>query len=284
MSIASHDFWSFIDGSLVINLDIRPDRWADFQVQISTLELPAPLIRMSAVRGIDLAGFGQRPWFRNGKRSRNWAGRAGCALSHRRAIEHAKNAGWRTVLILEDDAILQNHFSEVTSSLKKILDNQRLDWSVCYLGFTQPEGPSRQLADLGFGHSLHQVYGCYTTHAYLLRDTTYDWLLKQLPDERSVWSWIARHRAIDRWFSRNLAKRFVVLALAPSIVGQQISVSDITGRTANGDDVTAFYSKLPNRTSSDSAYRHASAVYALGLSLRSLGDWFRALAKRIFGF
>ena len=284
MPSASPDFWSLIDGTLVVNLDSRPDRWISIQSQAAEMNLPVRLERIPAVRGVDLPGFAQRPWFRKGKRDRNWAGRAGCTLSHRNAIEHAQAAGWRAVLILEDDAVFSPKFAAVAAQLQVFLENQRPDWTVCYLGFTQPEGPSRQLADLGDGHAVHQVYGCYTTHAYLLRDSTYAWLLEQLPDERTVWPWIARHRAVDRWYSRNLSKRFETLVVTPSLVTQQAGDSDITGRAAHDGDLTAFDAPLPHVVLTDSAYRRQARWHAVGVSLREAGNRFRALVKRLRGF
>jgi glycosyl transferase, family 25 len=284
MPTVPHDFWGQLGGALAVNLDSRPDRWTGLQAQIAGLGLPVELVRLSAVRGIDLPGFGARPWFRNGKRDRNWAGRAGCTLSHRRAIEHAQKAGWSSVLILEDDAVFSPRFTAVADRLSGFLNTNRPDWTVCYLGFTQPEGPSRHLADLGDGHALHQVYGCYTTHAYLLRDTTYAWLLDQLPDEHTVWPWIARHRAIDRWYSRNLSRRFETLVVAPSLITQQAGDSDITGRAAHDGDLTAFIAPLPANQITDDVYRRRSSRHSVRVRLREAGNRLRAIGKRIHGF
>lgn len=279
-----HDFWSMIGGALVINLDSRTDRWTEIQAELASLRLTIEPQRLSAASGVALPGFGQRPWFRSGKRDRNWAGRAGCTLSHRWAVEYARKAGWRSVLILEDDAVFAPNFAEVVERLRVFLEERQPDWTVCYLGFTQPEGPSRHLSDLGHGHAVHQVYGCYTTHAYLLRDTTYPWLLQQLPDEHSIWPWIACHRVIDRWYSRNLSKQFATLVVSPSVVKQRPGKSDITGRASHDGDLTVFDAPLPRATPHPAAYRLRSRLHTLGVGLRTLGNRFRAIVKRLRGF
>src|SRR5687768_5014284 len=103
-SPASNLLWQLIDGVFVVNLDQRPDRWTEFQAAAQSIIPAEKLHRLSACVGRDLSGFGQRPWFRGGKRDNTWAGRAGCLQSHRRALLKAREAGWRTVLLLEDDA------------------------------------------------------------------------------------------------------------------------------------------------------------------------------------
>lgn len=221
-------FWEMVDGVLVVNLDSRPDRWQDMQA-ITAGFIPADkLHRLPATLGAALPGFGVPPWFRGRKRDRTWAGRGGCTLSHRAAIDHARQQGWRTVLILEDDIELAPALAEVLAGLPEIL--QGAAWNVCYLGFTDPVSPYRQVAELPAGHRLCAVSGCSTTHAYLLRGNAYDLLLKKLPTADRIWPWISRHRAIDRWYYRNLARYFDVCAVSPAVIDQQGGFSDITLR------------------------------------------------------
>ena len=215
------------DGVLVINLDHRPERLAHFAEIARQTSVLQGWQRIPAVNGVDLPGYGQRPWFRNGKRDKCWAGRAGCVLSHRSAIIHARNQGWKSVLILEDDVNFGADFLQLSTALEERLRDLEARWQVCYLGYTKTVEPSRKVADLVVGHALHEVFGCYTTHAYLLKNDTFDWLLDRLPDADTIWSWLASHRAIDRWYARNLAPRFTVTAVSPGIVGQYSEFSEI---------------------------------------------------------
>lgn len=276
MSQTSHP--PLADGVLVVNLDDRPDRWAAFLIDIAPLLLPAEPERLSAVKGIDLPGFGQAPYFRGRSRDRTWAGRAGCALSHREAISTAAARNWRSVLILEDDVEITPDFQRVVPNLSEKLT--QLDWDVCYLGFTDPIGPFRRLAELGQQHALHQIYGCNTTHAYLVKDRAYDFLLRKLPSRENIWTWITRYRAIDRWYARTLSRGLTVLAVSPSLLNQRQDVSDITGRPAEAGHITAIATAQSRVLPYDLAKALRTAAHSFGGSYDAL----RGIIKRQKGF
>lgn len=271
-------FWEMIDGVLVVNLDSRPDRWERVQNEIAGVFPADKLQRLPATAGIHLSGYGERPWFRGRKRDRTWAGRAGCALSHRAAIVHARQQGWRTLLILEDDIETTSALPAILKALPQALVS--LEWDVCYLGYTDPVSPYRTLAELPEGHTLCRVSGCSTTHAYLLRNTTFDWLLARLPQPENIWSWISVHRAIDRWYYRNLARRFRVLAVSPAIINQQGGVSDITQRLHEKVHTT----RIPDRRSGPLGFAVLAALRWLGFRLAEPRDWLRGRVKRAWGF
>jgi len=266
------------DGVLVVNLDNRPERWTQTVDVLSRLIPADRLARLPAVPGVALPGYGQPPWFRGRRRDRTWAGRAGCALSHRQAIALAKRKGWRSVLIFEDDIELTHVASTVAQCLPEQLDH--VAWDVCYLGYTDPVSPFRKIADLEADHALIEVSGCSTTHAYLLRDSTFDWLLEQLPETDRIWPWISRHRAIDRWYYRNLASRFRVLALSPSIVNQQGGFSDITLR----EHETTHATEVPEFRTGPIGFAWSRGVRRLGWALVGPRDWLRGRIKRARGF
>lgn len=271
-------FWDMVDGALVVNLDTRPDRWLDLQARTVGFIPPPKLHRLPATLGSALPGFGAPPWFRGRKRDRTWAGRAGCALSHRMAITHAKEQGWRTVLILEDDIELEPALAEVLADLPKALHST--DWDVCYLGFTDPVSPYREIRELPARHALCAVSGCSTTHAYLLRESSYDLLLQKMPTVENIWHWISRHRAIDRWYYRNLTRYFNVYVVSPAIINQQGGFSDITRREHEKVHTT----QIPEA-------RHGALAFWLWERLRWLQyrlaeprDWLRGCIKQLRGF
>ncbi|HNQ04435.1 MAG TPA: hypothetical protein PKH69_07455 [Thiobacillaceae bacterium] len=271
-------FWEMVDGVLVVNLASRPDRWQGIRDLVQGL-IPAQLLmRLPATAGIELPGYGEPPWFRGRKRDRTWAGRAGCTLSHRTAIQHARQQGWRTLLILEDDIELSPALPSVLAALPQVL--ARVDWDVCYLGYTDPVPPYRTLAGLPEEHSLCRVSGCSTTHAYLLRASTFDWLLAHLPQPTDVWRWTSRHRAIDRWYYRNLARRFVVTAVSPAIINQQGGFSDITLRPHEKVHTT----HVPAKRSGPLGFAARAALTWLGFRLAEPRDWLRGRIKQARGF
>jgi GR25 family glycosyltransferase involved in LPS biosynthesis len=216
-------------GICVINLDSRTDRWEIFQREILPYFDGLPVDRISATLGTQIPGYAKAPYFRGRKRDRTWAARGGCTLSHRDALLHAKAKGWKYLLILEDDISIETAPSPAfLASLQKSL--QSISFDVCYLGFTDPVPPFRQIVDLGSDHALHQVFGCNTAHAYLLNTASMNWILDRLPTPAGIWPWLARHRAIDRFFYQHLSPHLIVTAISPSLVIQRPCFSDIVGK------------------------------------------------------
>lgn len=277
---AQNPFWQMIDAVIVVNLDQRTDRWVQFQTATRDLIPPEKLHRLSARWGRDISGFGQRPWFRGGKRDRTWAARAGVTQSHRQALLKARASGWRTVLILEDDVAFVPDFPALTCALARALQDN--EWQLCYLGFTEPWSPCRQLAELAASHALYQVHGCNTAHAYLVRETARNWLLGQLPDETQVWKWLATHRAIDRWLQRHVGLDFPVACVSPSVVNQVEGFSDIVEQQTQYS--SAEHVRAVSSVSGNATYylRHAGRRITVRLGL--IGDSLRGLIKRVTGF
>lgn len=278
---AQNSFWQMIDGVFVINLDSRPDRWTQFQAAARDIIPSEKLHRLPARLGREINGFGQRPWFRGGKRDRTWAARAGVTQSHRQALLKAQQAGWKTVLILEDDVAFAPEFSALTDSLATALKD--CEWQVCYLGFTDPWWPRRKETDLSPSHALYRVQGCNTAHAYLVREPAQNWIFSKLPDEAKVWAWLATHRAIDRWYQRHLGLEFPVACVSPSIVNQVEGFSDIveqqTQYSAEPEHVRAVQS-----ASGNAGYYLGHALRRVSIRLGLVGDSLRGLAKRMTGF
>ncbi|MDP4625637.1 MAG: glycosyltransferase family 25 protein [Akkermansiaceae bacterium] len=267
-----------LDGTLVINLDQRSERLADIGTRLDAVNSLGKWQRLPAVSGVDLPGFGEAPWFRSGKRDMSWAGRAGCTLSHRSAILQAKQNGWSNVLILEDDATFDEQLDHVIQSIP---DD---GWDVCYLGYTDALEPYGAPTSVTETHNLIPVFGCYTTHAYILRGNVFDRLLEQLPDEHSIWPWISEHRAIDRWYSRHMTRDFRVTAVSPGVIGQITDFSDIGQRLGNDCRASEFFEPILGSLLDPQAFQAAARKRHLNFRIAGLGDKFRSLIKRTRGF
>ncbi|RME35549.1 MAG: glycosyltransferase family 25 protein [Gammaproteobacteria bacterium] len=265
------------DGILVINLAERTDRWAYVQEELRPHVPEGSLLRIDAVKGTRIAGYGRPPLFRGRRRDTTWAGRAGCLLSHRKAIEHALEQDWKRVLILEDDVRIAADLPLVVPELARTLNRQH--WGACYLGFTDPVGPYRHIASLHEGRDLYELFGCSTTHAYLLTRAACRILVHALPDEQEVWDWLTRHRAIDRWYARTLSRWFRVLAVSPSLINQRQGPSDITGRDQEEGHLTAVPA-----ASSLLPYRLAMLQTSLRHGILNRYDALRGFIKRRRGF
>ena len=159
------NIWDLIDAVLVINLEHRTDRWERIQQHTKNLIPQEKLHRVSAVLGKEVEGAGTKPWFRGRRRDAAWAGKAGCTLSHRKALETIVHSDWKTVLILEDDIEFISDFEKLSSNLANTLSAQSDDWDICYLGFTDPWGPFRKIKPINTIYSLYQIFGCLCAHA-----------------------------------------------------------------------------------------------------------------------
>ena len=265
-------------GAVVINLDTRADRWTSFEREVSPFFTEVPVVRLSAIHGESLPGYGLRPWFRGRKRDRTWAGRAGCVLSHRKALELALEKGWRYALILEDDVQVM---ADVKRLMPKIIQSlAQVGWGVCYLGYTNPTGPARPMVSVADSFSMLQVYGCSATHAYVVKGSQINYLLNNLPTERDVWLWLSRHRAIDAWYSRHLSKLLTVVALNQSIFIQRQSASDITGQAYEAPHLINIPDNLCVKSGFSWRFKWSGVKAYLG----SLYDRLKGFSKKFRGF
>jgi hypothetical protein len=85
----------------------------------------------------------------------------GCFLSHLRVLENALNDGVDSILVMEDDAVFVNNF---TQRLKPFADELPIDWDWVYLGgqhIRKTEGiPCRTGDNLYRPHNVHRSH-CY---------------------------------------------------------------------------------------------------------------------------
>ncbi len=270
--------WNGIDGIIVINMDSHLERWEEFR-RGPGASLPADrLHRLSAVVGVEISGYGQGPWFteRTGERSRFWGGTAGCALSHRRALEMARDRGWRQVLILEDDALL----SPVTTDADRLIARAlRLTGRyMFYFGFNKPRPYGRAVMVEGDAQ-LWQIEGVLATHAYLVPESMYDLMLSMLPREENVWEWLARYRAIDTFYKDYLSMvpGVKTYAIMPQLFRQADVASCISGQpSAGGDDYSC--EGLPHLLDSPAGVWHrlCAPFRRLKIRLNSLRTLLRA--------
>ena len=280
-----HSVWNQIDGILVINLDESVERYERFK-QVNRNFLPLEKVqRLSAVYGRRLPTFGKKPWFteQTGDRANFWGGTAGCALSHRRAIEKAKAEGWKNVLILEDDAVVRDNASGVdmlAQALEELTGNYML-----YLGFNKPV-PYGRLLKKGGAVDLWQVEGVLATHAYLLPQSMYDIVLSLLPTEENVWEWLTRYRAIDSMYRDYLSAvpGVRICALYPVLVDQGESLSDIGGSVSSEAEYSCKRAPYTYCSVSGFFHRLGMPLHRLKVHMNSIRTRRRGLRSGLPGF
>lgn len=229
-----------IAGILVVNMPNRDVRWQTFLEYADNWNWAFGCVpeRLEAVVGVNLPGYGKAPWFTkrlSEKRRRSWGGKAGCILSHRKAIATARERGWDNVLIVEDDAYLTRESAEVwRTSLSQTAASMEPGWAGLYLCTTTLFPPNRLIAEAQ-GYRLIETTGALGTVAYIISRSAFEPLLQMLPTEQTIWPWVAAHKTIDRWLSRTLFGIGPVYSFAPSLAGHRsVGMSDIS-MTAEDD-------------------------------------------------
>ncbi|MBI1373643.1 MAG: glycosyl transferase family 25 [Phycisphaera sp.] len=140
------------DRVVCINLDRRPDRWKRLAENVAGCGWPFKQpIRYPAIDGRSCP---PPPWWRCGN------GAWGCHQSHVRILEDALRDNIRSILILEDDAVLPQRFGDLVSAF---LDSAPDDWDAIMLGgqHLRPPKPVNS-------HTV-RVRNGNRTHAHALR-------------------------------------------------------------------------------------------------------------------
>lgn len=272
----------------VINLDSRPERWSLFCEGSAAWERVFGVCpeRFSAVAGVALPGYDTPPWFTrrlSERRKRSWAGKAGCILSHRNAIAKAADLGLDRVLLVEDDAYLTDEMVAAwLGGLQDLVAKLPEDWAVVNFCTVETLPPYRVVAEAS-GVKLVEASGCCSTVAYLINGKIFERLLEELPDESSIWRWVARHKAIDRWYSVNLQRFGRVYLFAPAVVGHRIGPSDISMSAEHAGELDFSLNDL-DFVKNDNLFQTLRWVGRVKSALRTVATIFRYAVKRVGGY
>lgn len=180
----------YFDRIVVINLDRRTDRLAQFDSQARDLGID--YIRHSA---IDAQALGID-------------GVTACRQSHHDVLVNAAAGGVERLLIFEDDAEFKAGFNESFSAIAANLPD---DWQMLYLG-SWPYS----IIDVGI-ENLRLTHGSITTHAYGAKCDIFGQLIQAAKDETNP---------IDEAY-KMLHPTVQTYISYPSIVTQTIGLSDI---------------------------------------------------------
>lgn len=214
----------------VINLDRRPDRWAEFQEQANRAGL-LNFERVTAIDGHTLDYDGKMPLPTSERhmtlslheRQRVAMRQAACRMSHLRCIEIAKAQKLPACIIFEDDADIDPgiiaKFNEWLPSVPDI-------WMQLYLG-------AHNFRPLDMtGEHVGRCVTTLSTIAYIIRDTAYDLFIGSLQ----------ANQILDIIYCNHLhhGKKIPAYCFKPNLVVQRKGFSDIEGLEV---DYKYFYNK-----------------------------------------
>ena len=237
-------FWDEVEAILVINMIHRRDRWDTLMEILEKAGVLAKVVRIEAVVGKELPGFGRSPWFseRTPEDVANMkAGAAGCALSHRKAVTYARDHGLKHYLVLEDDARFDDLLLGREGELIAEVIRKPETWDLFYLGFYQRLNvyhtvKAETVGDREF--EIRRMRGPLLTHAFLVNSSVYEAMLDDMPTEESVWAWIAYWGSVDSWIYNKFgrSRKVKVWGTMPRLVNQAADFSDISGRVQTEDE------------------------------------------------
>lgn len=146
--------FSHFDAIVYINLSHRKDREKLLLEELQRCQIDFDkLIRIEGVHDI-----------LNGHR--------GCAKSHKKALQIAKDNMWSNVLILEDDVIFIEDVALVSSSIDHFFNNLKNDWDVFFLA-ANVFSASKTKDD-----RIKRVLSAQCAHAYAVNQSYFDALIE----------------------------------------------------------------------------------------------------------
>ena len=101
-------------------------------------------------------------------------GDVGCLLSHKKALEHARDSGWSMALIFEDDVIFPPDFNE---RLRQCMSELPADWEL-FWGGGKDNTPS-----IPYSPNLKRLTGSWGTFMYVIRNTVYQKFIEIFSEE-----------------------------------------------------------------------------------------------------
>ncbi|WP_207398716.1 glycosyltransferase family 25 protein [Bremerella alba] len=163
-----------------INLNSRSDRWNRFGQNIEQIDWPFP--QVERFRAVDGRICPPPAWARN--RYRDCLGAWGCYQSHLRILEDALLDQHESILILEDDALLN---ANTLQQILEFLEHVPNDWDHLYFGGEHIKTPVAVNDHVVRGTQVHR------THAHALRG---DYL-------RQAYDYLIAYPTIDQYEQRN---------------------------------------------------------------------------------
>ena len=198
----------------VINLDRRRDRMEGFFERCPADWPFAHPVRFSAIDGTKVHA---PDWWKGGN------GAWGCFRSHLAILERCLQRGFRSVLILEDDAICGPEFARRAGNYIRMLPK---DWGMAYFGGQHLMSDAKGGAPQRVNDEVYQPFNVNRTHAYALRGGMIQKIYRHLTRA----DWMPGHH-IDHHLGRFHQRREGGIYCPRTwLIGQADGVSNISHR------------------------------------------------------
>ncbi len=171
--------FDFFEAIYCINLAGENERWLSLQRRLQRLGILHRIKRFEAIETSE-------------------SHHVGCALSHRKIVEEARDKGYRNVLVLEDDVMFhEKTLDYLRQSITELKDKK---WNVFYLGGMRWGKKYSKLPQCNF---LDRPQGMTCAHALAYHFSFYEKLLNDLPAAiEDMQEWVKTHAAIDKYLPK----------------------------------------------------------------------------------
>lgn len=194
------------EGAFIINLDRRVDRWSLVSVQLERAGIKDVVERLPAIE--------------------HRYGMVGCSLSHLECVKRAKERGWKSVLIFEDDIVFKENFEAVHPRVIDQLD-QRKNWSIFHFG-----AMLMNMCTLVDENLIKMGYN-WAAHALVIRENAYDHIINNYKwdysetDSSKPWG---GHYPFDGFINKEMYDAgFEIYSAYPVLITQRPDHSDTWG-------------------------------------------------------
>lgn len=226
------DLRDHFGAAFVLNLDIRSDRWREFQERAEK----AGVTGFTRYRAIEGDRCPPPAWWRAGN------GAWGCLMSHLRVAQDAMLDGLESYVVFEDDAVFSDDFAERLSDTMERL--KKTKWHQLYLGgqhlwveagppWPHCEGVVRcRNVNRTHAFAVHRRFMAkFSQHIIHAPDYIEQYTEKPPgPDGKPTHRPFVMH--IDHQLGKLHEKReHMILATNPWLCGQGASSSNISGKT-----------------------------------------------------
>jgi glycosyl transferase family 25 len=152
---SSTSFLTSFPYRVCINLDRRPERWQRMESRFAAFNL-GPVERISAIDGFKVPIPSDWP---------ESPGAYGCLQSHLLVVRRARAEGRESVLIIEDDVLLDERFHE---KFNERVQNLPENWDMLFFGCLHHDPPVSVASGIG------RLRGSFSTFMYVVRHTAFD--------------------------------------------------------------------------------------------------------------
>lgn len=221
--LTNREYSRFFDKAFCINLDSRPDRWEECKLEFEKIGLEHYVERVPA--------FQMSP------------GIAGCSKSHHECVRLAKLRNYKRVLILEDDVtFIGPQLYDLLCKAHDQLEHAGLSYHMLYFS-ANLRGDQNHLID----SNLAKIVSAKAAHAYILDNSTYDFILDAYSDINWSLDWNWTHTNpnrmnMDVWY-KNIQAYGHTYGVYPSLAEQRHSYSDLINEECYYN-LSAVYNKI----------------------------------------